>query len=64
MKNNNLDFKSLVIGILFTSLFFTTIGAKEKSDCDESEIISRVLYCIDGGTVDLDSGRFSTYCNR
>ena len=69
MKSVNLDFKSLVIGILFTSLFFVTIGASStpivvKSDCDENEIISRILFCIDGGKFDLDSGRFSTYCNN
>jgi hypothetical protein len=66
MKSVNLDFKSLVIGILFTSLCFLTIGASStpiivKSDCDENEIISRILFCIDGARI-ID-GRISTYCN-
>jgi len=68
MKNINLDFKSLLIGILVTTLLFLTIGASPtptstivKSDCDESAIISRILYCIDGSSI--RNGKLVTFCD-
>jgi hypothetical protein len=33
-----------------------------KAYADDSHIINRVLFCIDGSTI--SSGRLTTYCNR
>jgi len=58
------DIKSIIIGFLLATCMFLFMGQTTQSycSCNKDEIISRILYCIDGSRI--VNGKISTYCDR
>jgi hypothetical protein len=61
--------QGLITGAVFVFAFMVLKGSTEpppppqySNCCDEDRIISRILFCIDGGSVGGES--ISTYCNN
>lgn len=66
--NKNMNIKTVTTAIVFgvmvslgTYFFIPQPRDAHAQSCDESYIINRILYCIDGSTI--SGSNFSTYCN-
>ena len=66
--------QGLITGAVFVFALIVLVGSTKPepnppqygSGCDQDEIISRILFCLDGATVTvgMESGTLSTYCDR
>ncbi len=59
--------KAILTGFTLIALSIASIPYSNliipAAQASESDVIYRILFCLDGATVDQDSGRLSTYCN-
>ncbi len=63
--------KSILIGFALIALSIASIPYSNlivpKAYADDSYIVSRILYCIDQSSINIDSGgdgSLTTYCDR
>lgn len=69
LKTNQMkkiDIKSFFIGVLAMTALTLSINGSSISDAVADSIANRILFCIDGSTINMisgDSGTFTTYCN-
>ena len=65
LKNLGKVFIGAFFGLVFSMGIFLNVPPMKNvwgNSCDDSYIIERVLYCIDGSTI--NDNRFRTYCDR
>ena len=62
-----IDIKSFFIGVLAMTALTLSINGSSISDAVADSIANRILYCIDGSSISMDSGdggTFTTYCDN